>query len=211
MYSDNNFSCNTDILNCHCLQSSLQLSTLTKDVFFEIVRTCKRTVWLQTDTAGNRRWMERNLPDAGNLNHDAIIHHANTWEIRTDWMQEWRSCVCERERGWHCVLSALINSESRAPETACLRKRRCVVCPFLIGLCDNILVTQRPWRTTVIHALTSTDNKRMMNSWIREFPQDQMNSDFLHIEHRAQRKCVCVLFTCWFIYALIEWIWMPLD
>lgn len=121
------------------------------------------------------------------------LSRKHTWEIRTNWMQEWRSCVCERERGWHCVLSALINTESRAPETACLRKRLCVVCPFLIGLCDNILVTQRPWRTTVFHALTSTDNKTMMNSWIREFPQDQMNSDFLHIEHRAQRKCVCVV------------------
>lgn len=31
-------------------------------------------------------------------------------------MQEWQSFVCERERGWHCVLSALINTESRAPE-----------------------------------------------------------------------------------------------
>jgi len=39
-----------------------------------------------TDTAGNRKQMERNLPDAGNLNHYAIIHHkkTHTWEIRTN-------------------------------------------------------------------------------------------------------------------------------
>ncbi len=43
--------------------------------------------------------MERNLTEAGNLNHDAIIHHANTHgkqghiECRSD------SVVCERERG----------------------------------------------------------------------------------------------------------------
>lgn len=121
-------------------------------------------------------------------------------------------CVWARERLTLCFVCS-DQYWVKGTWAVCLRKRQCVVCPFLIGLCDNILVTQRPWRTTVFHAPTSTDNTRMMNSWIREFPQDSMNSDFLHIAHRAQRKClcVCVWVCCSPVGPLIEWIWMPMD
>lgn len=203
MYHDNNFSCDfLEILNCHCqsLQGPLPLSKWTKEVYFAwIFRTCK---WLQTHSREqkmNGKELNRGWQPKSWCNYPSCKH---TWETRTHWMQEWQCCVRERERGWHCVLSALINTESRAPETACLRKRHCVVCPFLIGSCDNILVTQRPWRTSVFHALTSTDNKRITNSWIREFPQDGMNSGFLLIEHRTQSQCLC-MFT--FFGLFVHW------